>query len=63
MTAPRPTQADMNWFAILPQHARRTPDRPLTVLGRGALARCKVPKDVVFVDPLPPERVRQSAHA
>jgi fatty-acyl-CoA synthase len=26
-----PMQADLNWFAVLAHHARRTPDKPLTV--------------------------------
>ena len=31
MTAPKTTQADMNWFAVLAHHANRTPDKAMTV--------------------------------
>ncbi len=33
--AATPTQADMNWFAVLAHHATRTPDRPMTVFEGG----------------------------
>ncbi len=33
MTPAAPTQADMNWFAVLAHHAGRTPDQPITIFG------------------------------
>jgi acyl-CoA synthetase (AMP-forming)/AMP-acid ligase II len=33
VTLPQPTQADMNWFAVLAHHAGRSPDQPITVFG------------------------------
>jgi acyl-CoA synthetase (AMP-forming)/AMP-acid ligase II len=33
VTVAEPMAADMNWFAVLAHHARRTPEKPITIFG------------------------------